>query len=103
MLLFMCVVSLCILFFFFFNQQTAYEMRISDWSSDVCSSDLTGAGQAKAWKSLLDVAGAGHVAHGGGLRLCKRIFHGGLTGNHSGEQLPEIGRASCSDRVCKYV
>src|SRR3546814_4175805 len=28
--------------FFFFKQKTAYEMRISDWSSDVCSSDLTG-------------------------------------------------------------
>src|SRR3546814_6630505 len=27
---------------FFFKQKTAYEMRISDWSSDVCSSDLTG-------------------------------------------------------------
>src|SRR3546814_7946914 len=27
-------------FFFFFKQKTAYEMRISDWSSDVCSSDL---------------------------------------------------------------
>src|SRR3546814_10287646 len=31
-----------ILFFFFFKQKTAYEMRISDWSSDVCSSDLIG-------------------------------------------------------------
>src|SRR3546814_15742709 len=30
--------SLC---FFFFKQKTAYEMRISDWSSDVCSSDLS--------------------------------------------------------------
>src|SRR3546814_19579266 len=29
-------------FFFFFKQKTAYEMRISDWSSDVCSSDLPG-------------------------------------------------------------
>src|SRR3546814_5884548 len=28
--------------FFFFKQKTAYEMRISDWSSDVCSSDLIG-------------------------------------------------------------
>src|SRR3546814_7623408 len=28
--------------FFFFKQKTAYEMRISDWSSDVCSSDLRG-------------------------------------------------------------
>src|SRR3546814_20503592 len=31
--------------FFFFKQKTAYEMRISDWSSDVCSSDLTAAGR----------------------------------------------------------
>src|SRR3546814_7234324 len=30
----------CLLCFFFFKQKTAYEMRISDWSSDVCSSDL---------------------------------------------------------------
>src|SRR3546814_2540943 len=30
------------MFFFFFKQKTAYEMRISDWSSDVCSSDLRG-------------------------------------------------------------
>src|SRR3546814_15755597 len=29
-----------VIFFFFFKQKTAYEMRISDWSSDVCSSDL---------------------------------------------------------------
>src|SRR3546814_14866993 len=45
-----CCLSLCLsassdsvglfLFFFFFKQKTAYEMRISDWSSDVCSSDL---------------------------------------------------------------
>src|SRR3546814_1519052 len=33
---------LLIFFFFFFKQKTAYEMRISDWSSDVCSSDLVG-------------------------------------------------------------
>src|SRR3546814_14718271 len=31
-------------FFFFFKQKTAYEMRISDWSSDVCSSDLPAVG-----------------------------------------------------------
>src|SRR3546814_2975038 len=31
---------LCMSVFFVFNQKTAYEMRISDWSSDVCSSDL---------------------------------------------------------------
>src|SRR3546814_8726372 len=32
--------KLCFGFFFFFKQKTAYDMRISDWSSDVCSSDL---------------------------------------------------------------
>src|SRR3546814_4706911 len=35
-----CMGVLCVLFFF--KQKTAYEMRISDWSSDVCSSDLDG-------------------------------------------------------------
>src|SRR3546814_20091563 len=40
---FVFVVVVCFSFFivfFFFKQKTAYEMRISDWSSDVCSSDL---------------------------------------------------------------
>src|SRR3546814_10115357 len=38
---FQCVfILLSLVFFFFFKQNTAYEMRISDWSSDVCSSDL---------------------------------------------------------------
>src|SRR3546814_1095784 len=37
-ILFMFIFS--VFYFFFFKQKTAYEMRISDWSSDVCSSDL---------------------------------------------------------------
>src|SRR3546814_4008920 len=37
-----------VLFVFFFKQKTAYEMRISDWSSDVCSSDLTRDDSAEA-------------------------------------------------------
>src|SRR3546814_5225287 len=36
-MMYSCVSCNC---FFFFKQKTAYEMRISDWSSDVCSSDL---------------------------------------------------------------
>src|SRR3546814_5030800 len=39
-LLFIFVISYLLEFLFFFKQKTAYEMRISDWSSDVCSSDL---------------------------------------------------------------
>src|SRR3546814_5735438 len=42
------------MFFFFFKQKTAYEMRISDWSSDVCSSDL----------ELLGADVAEHQPHG---------------------------------------
>src|SRR3546814_3623973 len=40
---------LFILYFFFFMQKTAYEMRISDWSSDVCSSDLHQHGLAPSY------------------------------------------------------
>src|SRR3546814_7483647 len=51
-----CFSFLC----FFFKQKTAYEMRISDWSSDVCSSDLEAYGkvtqlqprEVKAWNGL---------------------------------------------------
>src|SRR3546814_4482221 len=42
-LVYSCVnmlLTCCSTFFFFFKQKTAYEVRISDWSSDVCSSDL---------------------------------------------------------------
>src|SRR3546814_5205318 len=43
-------------FFFFFKQKTAYEMRISDWSSDVCSSDLYAPGATRPHRlSLADV------------------------------------------------
>src|SRR3546814_6785322 len=40
----MVIVTVCVILFFF-KQKTAYEMRISDWSSDVCSSDLGAHGQ----------------------------------------------------------
>src|SRR3546814_6917162 len=46
MMLKTCVVGVVLVvyvWFFFFKQKTAYEMRISDWSSDVCSSDLNSA------------------------------------------------------------
>src|SRR3546814_2533727 len=43
----MCYVCVCMILFFFFKQKTAYEMRISDWSSDVCSSDLEDSGLVK--------------------------------------------------------
>src|SRR3546814_6393579 len=43
--------------FFFFKQKTAYEMRISDWSSDVCSSDLNARSRARVVDVDVPIAG----------------------------------------------
>src|SRR3546814_2713301 len=98
----MCVFSVCFYhsyvcfrfcyFFFFFKQKTAYEMRISDWSSDVCSSDLQSAQFAKMGErnSLHRIHFLRHP------RLLKTEL-GGFP------EPQEIGRASCRERVCQYV
>src|SRR3546814_10190160 len=58
----MFVVVVCIVIsIFFFKQKTAYEMRISDWSSDVCSSDLLAAGLKSHVQSLSRFAGEGLI------------------------------------------
>src|SRR3546814_9133504 len=46
--------------FFFFKQKTAYEMRISDWSSDVCSSDLP---HGTRWNSMMPASTRSARAH----------------------------------------
>src|SRR3546814_8969258 len=102
---------------FFCKQKTAYEMRISDWSSDVCSSDLTR-----------------RPAHEGSRLTHRRDPRGGATSptphrtpepsSQTSIQLPtpaqgwasqcasvrpspegcsKIGRASCRESVCQYV
>src|SRR3546814_12332457 len=58
-------------FFFVFKQKTAYEMRISDWSSDVCSSDLAEGERADARVALEALRGLGlrlHLSSGDGAR-----------------------------------
>src|SRR3546814_9625942 len=58
LVLFVYALYVCsILVFFFFKQKTAYEMRISDWSSDVCSSDLRGRGRRGAGSTASPAAG----------------------------------------------
>src|SRR3546814_1088075 len=52
----MCCVF--VVLFFFFKQKTAYEMRISDWSSDVCSSDLMLTGTLITAAGFLPIATA---------------------------------------------
>src|SRR3546814_3941131 len=44
-------------FFFFFKQKTAYELRISDWSSDVCSSDLIATAGVQVGRPIIGGAG----------------------------------------------
>src|SRR3546814_15419731 len=87
----MSIWSCCLLFscFFFFKQKTAYEMRISDWSSDVCSSDLAGA----------DLDGHGFIIWGGPQTL-KAAIEGRATRprhNFYGENVhaPVCGRRHC--------
>src|SRR3546814_13301211 len=52
----------CLSCFFFFKQKTAYEVRISDWSSDVCSADLLADGERRFLRT-----GQGH----GDVSLCR--------------------------------
>src|SRR3546814_10755436 len=86
--LFYLYLSCSFLFVFFFKQKTAYEMRISDWSSDVCSSDL-----------LLDQA-RGYFGHDSVLSF---IFVGPARQAAARTAPGKIGRASCRERVCQYV
>src|SRR3546814_9458547 len=56
----MCALVVCV---FFFKQKTAYDMRIGDWSSDVCSSDLADSTDSQVEKGAL---GDGPTGHQGG-------------------------------------
>src|SRR3546814_7427160 len=84
-------------FVFFFKQKTAYEMRISDWSSDVCSSDLSSflvfifrfSRRFRFWATPL---------------LLNRVPAGDrYDGLLSHTPMQKIGRESCRERVCQYV
>src|SRR3546814_2420598 len=90
--------------FFFFKQKTAYEMRISDWSSDVCSSDLfvrEGASIAPAAlaQKIEDCCFAyDEDCISDSWRTQQRDFE-----RDARKFANEIGRASCRERVCQYV
>src|SRR3546814_5509420 len=79
--------------FFFFKQKTAYEMRISDWSSDVCSSDLMS--EAESGQS------------GAGFQLRTLLFRAGLSGNGVADRSEErrVGKecvSTCRSRWSPY-
>src|SRR3546814_5464549 len=108
---------------FFCKQKTAYEMRISDWSSDVCSSDLiqrifldpeTGKYRMKL---MLGRPVQGAWQGGGQSTACLALAEGFETARAFTllQGLPcwaslgarrldqEIGRAACREKVCQYV
>src|SRR3546814_9798990 len=92
------------LVFFFFKQKTAYEMRISDWSSDVCSSDLTD--RVGACRDLSAVCCPGFPRRGSGrvgYFSAFRIFPESVTKPKHFFTFQKIGRASSRERVCQYV
>src|SRR3546814_9568717 len=97
------LVCMCCLYFFFFKQKTAYEVRISDWSSDVCSSDLLGRGFGER-----EIGGAQPehdvVAFEIGLEEgLERVFEVPHMDAAVDDEAFEIGRESCRERVCQYV
>src|SRR3546814_8910393 len=101
--------------FFFFKQKTAYEMRISDWSSDVCSSDLSFDGlrdlivadcvlEAYDHRAQIRDRPIGHRARGA--INCGNVERGSefdCAHCWSPPRSFKIGRASCRERVCQYV
>src|SRR3546814_2205661 len=104
------VVFFCMFFFFCFKQKTAYEMRISDWSSDVCSSDLR---FLIGYNKRKDAAHndirwlAWHIE---ALNRQKRlpsfnemmgVAPKAMDEDEIEKMLDQIGRASCRERVCQ--
>src|SRR3546814_10792038 len=106
-----------VVIFFFFKQKTAYEMRISDWSSDVCSSDL----HEKVVRLITDRSGRVVGVETARIPETRRADHRRLYGKvvpmlpfkaviseRAGAEArtleaAEIGRTSCRERVCQYV
>src|SRR3546814_4855534 len=97
--------------FFFFKQKTAYEMRISDWSSDVCSSDLLMLVQRR----YQPIRGSGgRRVHYADVDRIDFAAGNGAEREHEKQRkeqpeeqgLPvpqKIGRASCREREWQYV
>src|SRR3546814_8504779 len=108
-----------LLFFFFFKQKTAYELRISDWSSDVCSSDLIAVRGPQVtpgyWNrpeetrktfdpdGFLRTGDIGYVNEKGYVFIQDRKKDMILVSGFNVYPNEEIGRASCRERVCQYV
>src|SRR3546814_1881727 len=104
---------MCYFIFFFFKQKTAYEMRISDWSSDVCSSDLINLMQTNKVSLTEDFLSKTFLGTKDNIqalvdlktedlqKVYDQVSQPAVNNKQSFEQ--KIGRASCRERVCQYV
>src|SRR3546814_13006043 len=95
---------------FLFKQETAYEMRISDWSSDVCSSDLHPQGCPRAHPRLcrqgpaLCRPGRCRGLPTQSLQWLRRLERCAVAPPDGNLDPPgQTGRASCRERGCHYV
>src|SRR3546814_6662098 len=97
--------SFIYLFFFFFKQKTAYEMRISDWSSDVCSSDLRDGATRERPAARARDAGVQIAVDDVVIDASCGAHDEGANQEQQHQQgfARQIGRASCRERVCQYV
>src|SRR3546814_1340274 len=104
--------------FFFFKQKTAYDMRISDWSSDVCSSDLLDVADATTALDIatarindrtVEVGEAGHAAREHGRALVnirrRRIVNCGFVEAYQRSEERRVGKecvSTCRSRWSPY-
>src|SRR3546814_7376213 len=90
----LCFVVFVFHCFFFFKQKTAYEMRISDWSSDVCSSDLRSSRPASCGTSQAGADGP-----------CQRNAAQAVTAERSRSEERRVGKecvSTCRSRWSPY-
>src|SRR3546814_3621915 len=99
-------------YFCFFKQKTAYEMRISDWSSDVCSSDLLMGIIANdgmrlptsRFERLRFAEGTPYeTVMTRDVEVGERVLPAAVARAVRSALVDEIGRAPCRERVCQYV
>src|SRR3546814_12725539 len=99
----------------FFKQKAAYELRISDWSSDVCSSDLSMMYCTASGMLSRGVEPPESICKGSSTSMSSRANCGmeratvprkmtiEVVANRCSAAPAKIGRASCRERVCQYV